>query len=502
MVSLTVDRRLAALREYDILDTPVEVEFEDLVKLACAALDTPIAAINLIDQHRQWFKAEIGLGVREMPLDDSICAHALLEQDVLVIPDTTVDARLAQNALVHGEPHLRSYAGVLLKTHDGLPIGTLCVLDYRVRDFDAKAMETLRALSRQVMTQLEYRRALKKQAQNAAEQALSASALHSANLSRGMALQAARLGRWDHHPVTGERYFDERAREILGIAPGESIALDAMFSRTHAGDRERLTAALDRAMIADRTGPFDIEIRVVQPDGAMRWAGLMGRTLFENGECVRFLGVIQDVTERKIGEEQRRLVVNELNHRVKNSLAMAQAVVDASLRGATSLEQGRTVANSRIRALSNAHDILTAEVWSSAQVFDIVLATVDNLSLDPARVEIGGEGVRLGPRAALQLSLALHELATNACKYGSLSNDLGRVHIRWSVDRADPPRFRFSWQERGGPLVVEPAVRGFGSRLIERATSVAFAGDVAFRFDPEGVLWTIDAPLAGLEEER
>ena len=465
-------------------------------------LKAPIAAVNLIAADRQWFKAEIGLGVREMALDDSICAHAILENESLIIPDTQLDPRLKDNALVHGEPHLRAYAGILLKTEDGVPLGTLCVLDYVVRDWDAEALESLRALARQVMTQLEYRRALAQRDAAMNEQSRSVRTIQAANFARELALDAAQLGRWDHNPATGERFFDHRAREILGLGEVEPESLESSFARVHPDDQARIDAARSQVMRPERTGPYDVEMRIIHADGAVRWISAKGRTTFEDGICTRFIGVLQDINERKVGEERRTLLTNELNHRVKNSLALAQAVVDASLRGAKTLDEGRATATARIRALSHAHDILTSETWSSAAVFDIVLAMVNSLTLDPARIEISGQGLRLGPRAALQLSLALHELATNASKYGALSNDVGKVKITWSADHAEPRHFHFAWQERGGPVVVEPTTRGFGSRLIERATAAAFEGKVKLIFDPEGVLWTIEAPLKGLEEER
>ena len=502
MASFSIDRRLAALNDYAILDTPREVEFDDVVMMAREAMGAPMAAVSLVAEGRQWFKAESGIGVRETPIGDSVCALALQEAEVLVIPDCLADPRLATNTLVHGPFHLRAYAGAVLKTPDGVAIGALCVLDTVPREWDETGLKTLRALARLVMTQLEYRRALAQRDAALQDQARSVENIRAATLDRELALDAAQLGRWDHRPATGERFFDRRAREILGLGEVEPESLELSFVRVHPDDQARIDEARARAMSPERTGPYDVEMRIVHADGAVRWVSAKGRTSFEDGVCTRFIGVLQDINERKVGEERRILLTNELNHRVKNSLALAQAVVDASLRGAKTLDEGRATATARIRALSHAHDILTSETWSSAAAFDIVLAMVDSLSLDPARIVVSGEGLRLGPRAALQLSLALHELATNASKYGALTNDVGKVFITWSADHQNPRHFHFAWQERGGPAVVEPTTRGFGSRLIERATAAAFEGEVKLAFDPEGVLWTIDAPLAGLEEER
>lgn len=150
-------QRLAALAQYDVLDTLREEAFDEIAALVAAVCEAPIAVVNLIAEGRQFFKAEVGLGVRETPLDTSFCAHAILEKDFLLVPDATRDPRFACNPLVTGEPHLRFYAGALLKSGDGLPIGTLCVLDYRPRTLTAVQEQAIRVMARQVMGQLEQR---------------------------------------------------------------------------------------------------------------------------------------------------------------------------------------------------------------------------------------------------------------------------------------------------------------------------------------------------------
>ena len=152
--------RLAALRSFEILDTPREDRFDRIVELVAALCDAPIAVINLIDEYRQWFKAEVGLGVRETPLETSICSHVILQPGLTVINDTLADPRMCDNPLCFDTPNLRFYAGALLETEDGLPLGTLCVLDTRPRDLDAKQRLALGVLADQVMAQLRLRREL------------------------------------------------------------------------------------------------------------------------------------------------------------------------------------------------------------------------------------------------------------------------------------------------------------------------------------------------------
>ena len=159
------NQRLAALAAYEIMDTPRERSFDEIAELTAKLCDTPIAVVNLIGDGRQFFKAEVGLGVSETPLESSFCAKALLEEEFLLIPDATADPRFDCNPLVTGEPHIRFYAGALLKTAEGLPIGTLCVLDYRPRELTAVQQETIHVLARQVMAQLDLHRAVRERDQ-------------------------------------------------------------------------------------------------------------------------------------------------------------------------------------------------------------------------------------------------------------------------------------------------------------------------------------------------
>jgi len=171
--------RIAALESYGILDTPKEKDFDDVVKLVSELLDVPVAAVNLIADNRQWFKSEIGLGVREMPLDDSICKFALLVDGPMIVPDTRNDVRFACNPLVTGDPGLRFYAGVQLTTPEGFPLGTLCALDFKERPEGLSEQQafTLTTLARQVMSQLELRRVLRQQQVALVEQARTQQAL-------------------------------------------------------------------------------------------------------------------------------------------------------------------------------------------------------------------------------------------------------------------------------------------------------------------------------------
>lgn len=201
----------------------------------------------------------------------------------------------------------------------------------------------------------------------------------------------------------------------------------------------------------------------------------------------------QDVTERTRGEQHLRLVVNELNHRVKNTLAMIQAVAAQTFRNAGDLPQAQAAFSSRIMALARANDLLTGENWEGASLSDIVAGvSVAHAGNQPDRFTAKGPVVRLSPKAALSLSMAMHELATNAVKYGALSQEAGHVDVSWSLNDG---RMRIEWRESGGPPVKLPEKRGFGSRLVERGLAGEMGGTAQIDFEPDGIVCVIDAPI-------
>lgn len=205
----------------------------------------------------------------------------------------------------------------------------------------------------------------------------------------------------------------------------------------------------------------------------------------------------QDVTARVRSEEHLRLVVGELNHRVKNSLTMVQAFTAQTFRNAESLSDAQARLSSRIAMLSRANDLLTATNWSGAALADVVAsATHVHVEAEPRRLGAHGPAVQLGPRTAFSLSLALHELATNAAKHGAWSGERGTVEIRWHVvEAAAAPVLLIVWTESDGPPVQPPRTRGFGSRLLERGLASDMRARVEMRFEPGGLVCEIEAPL-------
>jgi len=220
--------------------------------------------------------------------------------------------------------------------------------------------------------------------------------------------------------------------------------------------------------------------------------------LVEDGVLRRLWGIQRDITERKQADEQRTLLIHELNHRVKNTLATVQSLATQTLRTAPTMREAKDALEGRLIALARAHDVLTRESWEGAELREIVAQTLEPYSVKGEdRLRMKGPEVRLSPRMALALSMALQELATNAVKYGALSNAAGTVDIVWDVKAAEPSEvLLLRWEEREGPPVLPPTRRGFGSRLIERSLARELNGSAHIDFRPSGVVCSLEAPLS------
>jgi two-component sensor histidine kinase len=367
--SWTESDRLVALRSYRILGTPPEPTFDELVQLAASTCQAPIALISLIDEGRQWFKAEVGLGVRETPLDRSICLSAMLRPGLTIVPDLTEDPRFAHNPLVAGEPYLHFYAGAVLETPAGVPLGALCVLDHVPRALTQEQASTLTVLARQVMSQLELRRIIAEQ--------------------------------------------DERL-----------------------------------------------------------------------------------VANRQV-EQRQALLVRELHHRVKNTLATVQALVGATGRSTGSFEEFYRSFSRRIAALAKTHNLLTEDYWQTAPLREIALNELKPFAESRVpRFMLIGPRLELAADLAVPVGMALHELTTNAVRYGALSVAAGYVQIRWNAVESDQGRrLHLEWKEFGGPPVSEPQHQGFGSTLLQRVLPMQCNAQVEVHYDREGLQFRMDAPL-------
>ena len=269
---------------------------------------------------------------------------------------------------------------------------------------------------------------------------------------------------------------------------------DSWSEAIHTEDRDYSFEAWASSVASGE--PYDVEHRVRRRDGTYRWARSRAFPRRDpDGRILLWYGSTEDIDERKTAEEHQRLLINELNHRVKNNLATVQAIALQTLKGDISLAEARGRFEARLMALSRAHNLLTDQNWGGASLDRVVGDATEHLAAEPGRFEVSGDPLWLAPRAALALALALHELGTNAAKYGALSAEGGEVTIAW---RTEDGRLLLDWKEKGGPTVVEPAQRGFGSRLIERGLQADLGGSATLAFEPDGLRCSIRASLEAI----
>jgi PAS domain S-box-containing protein len=319
-----------------------------------------------------------------------------------------------------------------------------------------------------------------------------------------LALDAGVVGIWDWHIADDRVFADERFARLYGVDPAEAAAgvpISRFIENIHPDDRQRVDDEIRHAIRSDEH--FASEYRLLQRDNSVRWVLARGYCLRDSeGQPIRFPGAAVDITDRKKAEEHRTLLANELNHRVKNTLATVQSIASQTLRDGVSMVQARSALNARLMALSNAQDVLTGERWAGADLADIIKSAIEPYAADGSkRFYIEGVPVRVSPRTALIMALVINELCTNAVKYGALSAAAGRVDVTWRIepDRTEQKQLYFCWKENGGPPVVAPSRKGFGSRLIQTALAGEIGGEVRVAYGPEGVVCTIRAPLAVLQ---
>lgn len=641
------EARLTALYEYGILDTPAEPGFDDIVFIASHVCATPIALGSLVDRDRQWFKARIGFEAFETPIGQAVCAYALAQPTLLVIPDLTQDPRTKDNPLVTASPSIRFYAGAPLITPAGVAIGTLCVIDHipRPQGLTEAHAKVLEGLARQVVTQMELRRTnldLRardthfRTAQGAGRvgtfeiDGKTNTATVSAQLCRLFGLAPApsypaeslealiipedasvgsnAASRADGSAAPEVEYRIRRADDarLRWLARRAQFARDPsgrvtkMFGTVHdvtdgrrlqnfqaalleLGDRLRVARTttevvgvageiLGRALEVSRAGYARIDTKLGKLEVEQDWTSpgavsLAGRhaladfratadyvgggatiavadvntvgELCDDLESYRKIGTraqikvplidqdalvgllyvhhmeervwdqdevdfahgVADRTHAALGkvraEADQQVLNRELSHRLKNTFAMIQAIATQTLRSVPGREPVEAF-EKRLFALSAAHDVLVQQNWSAARI-TVVVDAVLGVFGEPLRFRVSGPDLNIGPRATLSLSLLLHELTTNAMKYGALSAEDGHVALAWRIEgEGKAAKLVLQWKEVGGPPVREPAVKGFGSRLIRMG--LVGTGGVALRYPEAGFEAEMRASLDHLQQ--
>lgn len=376
------DARLAVLERYQVIETPPEAVFDDIVSLAKGICDTPIALVSLVERDRQWFKACIGLGITETPLDQSVCAHAVVQRSTLIIPDLTLDDRTRDNPLVIGEPWLRFYAGALLTSPEGAVLGTLCVIDDKPRPGGLTAPQTaaIEALARQVMALLNLRRGVdirddvlvaQQQSQRAIETRARASEtlnqrLQAEGVRQQQAQEAGQIGTFDVDIATDTIRLSAESCKIFGVQEQELHKVS---------DLEMLVLAADAKLASNaemRRDGSAISVAVYRikraGDGAVRWVERRGNFVYgADGEPRRFTGTHQDVTERKLAE-QRQAALLKLGDDIRDATTTAAIIATAS----RALGETLRVARAGYAAVDAAADTFDVERdWTGSNVASI-----------------------------------------------------------------------------------------------------------------------------------
>ncbi len=303
-----------------------------------------------------------------------------------------------------------------------------------------------------------------------------------------LAVDASEMAVWELDLAAGQITHSIQLNAMFGFPPDARPSIEDLRTRYAPGERERIEAQGAEIRARGET-QIQTEFRIVVPDGTEKW--LLLRASLAPGVTNRIIGVMMDITDRRHAEERLRLVARELQHRMKNSLAIVQTIASQSFRG-TPGPDAVSVFSARLSALAAATDIITANDWTNAWFAEVVERVTAPFRSSADSFSIEGEDVRIPSKLAIALGMALHELCTNAAKYGALSQPGGAVALRWQLE---DDVLEISWRESGGPPVVPPANRGFGTRLLERGLFTGPDGSVELRFDPEGLTCRVRAKL-------
>jgi PAS domain S-box-containing protein len=314
-----------------------------------------------------------------------------------------------------------------------------------------------------------------------------------------IALNVAHLGSYQYDPRHRVFSGDTRSQEIFDF-PKNQATIEEIMKLVHPDDVEMVQANLKAAFDPVDPRRSATEFRLRRRDGEVRWVETLGLAYFEGAEderrAVSFVGTLADITERKEREEKEQLLMREINHRAKNMLSVVDAIAHQT--ATKNPEDFVERFSERIQALSANQDLLVRNEWNGVEIEDLVCAQLALFAdLIGSRIAVHGPRLRLKAASAQAIGLALHELATNAGKYGALSTDTGRVDVRWG---ADGDTFTMSWTERDGPPVSAPKRRGFGTIVMEAMAERSVGGVVDLDYAPSGLTWRLTCPAANALE--
>jgi PAS domain S-box-containing protein len=311
-----------------------------------------------------------------------------------------------------------------------------------------------------------------------------------------LAQEAANLGRWSWDLRMQELTWSDRCKALFGLPLDAPVNYETFLGVIHLDDRERIDVAVSQAIRQGRD--YDVEMRSIWPDGTLHWIASKGRVYFDGGEPYRMVGVAFDITARKQAEEQMTYALREVDHRSKNLLSVVQAIVRQTARTETR-EEFVELFSERLRGLAASQDLLVGNKWKGVALFDLIRSQLSHFKdALGSRVKLAGPEIELNASAAQTIGMAVHELATNACKYGALSNETGYVLLAWSLKGEESAIFSIRWSEHEGPAVAKPGRKGFGQTVLLRMAEDALDAEVRLDYDPDGLQWRLQCPAESI----
>lgn len=447
-----------------------------------------MAAVSLVGVDRQRMKAAFGFAEEffDLPVDNSFCAHAVAsDSGVLTITDAAADPRFAGLDLVTSEPFVRSYLGIAIVV-GGQRVASLGLFSPeagRTYNDDAIAQLTLLAETAGSLLQLKM---------EARAQARTAAALIQEEWRHALTLEAGKVGSWVWDVRSGEIVVNDIMRRMFGFTHNRAVSIEELFARVHVADVDQMRADLHESLM--KGGDYEGEYRLASSD---RWQMSRGRVYQRDadGRPLVMMGINFDVTDTKHAAENTRLLLRELNHRVKNTLAMIQSLARQTVKTYPDPAAFIDAFSGRLRALSDAHAILANRDWSGIRFMELIDGQVLPRLNDDKQMVLSGHDLDLPADHALGLALILNELLSNALRHGALSQPGGRVLLSWTESHQPQRRLDIVWREEGGPLVAAPRELGFGGRLIERSLAKIIDSAVVLSFPPGGVIARLSLPI-------
>ncbi|WP_341365407.1 GAF domain-containing protein [Yoonia sp. BS5-3] len=494
--ALKSQKRLAALDSLSLMDSPPEEIFDRAVRLATRMLGVEVGLLSLVDGERQFFKAQIGLPApyaesRETPLSHSFCQHVVRGGAPLMVRDAREDPVLQSNLAIR-DLNVIAYLGVPVRATDGEVLGSFCAIEGKPRDWTNEERAILDDIAAGIESELAFRTESATRSAQVREQRAMRQRLD-------LALQSGSMGTYDLNLETGVAEWDDQLYEIWRLPVGSTNPFEAAVAKIHPEDMDAHEAAFAKAMDPAGDGLYRLEMRVLMgPSEDYIWVLSTGIVTFDSETPTRMVGTVQDISDRKRAEEHALLLSQELNHRVKNLFAITNGIISITARESKTTREMADALRSRIVSLSSAHDLVRPAIardHNAAAETD--LATLMQTILAPHlqtadQAELTGDFIALGAEQASSYALVLHELATNAAKYGALTGTDGRVKIEWRVNAGT---LSLNWFETGGPQTDQTnGTAGFGSTLIDLTVKRQLFGDYEIERKPEGFCFRMTLP--------